>query len=621
MKLKNVLKKVGILAMAGAMLIPSIGSAFAAEDEAHLIGNDTISIDRTGSLSLYKYDYTAIEKDGVNIKDLQNNWQKDSKAEERLKDYVIKDVEFSHLKVADIVQDESVNKTTKLQYKLEPSLAKIMGLSAKELYDSTELNAALDNVLKGEVEKNTKAKNQFERYIEKAKMTRMPLTDSKGFTKTDGMKVGLYLVVETKVPANVHSTVNPFLVSIPTTVEKGENWFYDVTAYPKNETDIPTIDKQVRQADDVTYGFPEYKDTATVSTGENADYITLSRLPKITSEASYLTKYTFVDKAQEGLKYNKDVQISFYDSKEDAYADNKDKAILKFTKDDYKQEYSENQMTVSMTKEGLAKINNAMSEKYMVVSYSMELTATAKTILGDKGNTNDVKLEWRRTSEGNYDTLEARARVYAYGIDLTKEFTKSSKYKFDYSKVQFTIKNMTNDHYLALTANGDGKYFVNDKVKTKNQKEAGVFTVGKDGKLFIEGLEADQYEIMEVHTSDGYQLLKKPIIINIKETKDEFTPTVTTHYDIKDIESNPNKNVIELKGDRASATVNSKRVEMLKDTEFDSLNAVVPMTVINTPNVIPPMTGDTGRMLLTGLGILTLGLSAILLRKMKSDEK
>ena len=78
----------------------------------------------------------------------------------------------------------------------------------------------------------------------------MPLTDGNGVTRATGLPLGLYLVVETKVPANVNTTVDPFFVSLPMTNDSGDYWFYDVDVYPKNQTDIPNLDKLVRQNDD-----------------------------------------------------------------------------------------------------------------------------------------------------------------------------------------------------------------------------------------------------------------------------------------------------------------------------------------------------------------------------------
>lgn len=74
-------------------------------------------------------------------------------------------------------------------------------------------------------------------------------TNSEGKVEFTGLKVGLYLVVETTPPQSVVSAVKPFLVSIPMTrvkTDAGDNnqlkqWLYDVTVYPKNTTKTAKI--------------------------------------------------------------------------------------------------------------------------------------------------------------------------------------------------------------------------------------------------------------------------------------------------------------------------------------------------------------------------------------------
>ena len=69
-------------------------------------------------------------------------------------------------------------------------------------------------------------------------------TDVDGKVEFTGLKVGLYLVIETTLPQAVTQKADPFLVSIPMTrigagKDETENpnnkvWMYDVTVYPKN---------------------------------------------------------------------------------------------------------------------------------------------------------------------------------------------------------------------------------------------------------------------------------------------------------------------------------------------------------------------------------------------------
>ena len=83
-----------------------------------------------------------------------------------------------------------------------------------------------------------------------AKAKPSEVTDENGYAKFDNLALGLYLVIETKVPQSVVTAVTPFLVSVPMTrVQTGDaategqlkEWLYDVTVYPKNSTVKGTI--------------------------------------------------------------------------------------------------------------------------------------------------------------------------------------------------------------------------------------------------------------------------------------------------------------------------------------------------------------------------------------------
>lgn len=61
-------------------------------------------------------------------------------------------------------------------------------------------------------------------------------TDETGETKFDNLTLGLYLVQETDAPAQITGKVGDFLVSVPMTNAAGDDWLYDVHVYPKNSS-------------------------------------------------------------------------------------------------------------------------------------------------------------------------------------------------------------------------------------------------------------------------------------------------------------------------------------------------------------------------------------------------
>ena len=64
------------------------------------------------------------------------------------------------------------------------------------------------------------------------------------------------------------------------------------------------------------------------SEGDILDYIVVSKLPAITSDATFLTRYTFVDNLSAGLTYNKDARIAIYNNEADANLNNLENAVM-----------------------------------------------------------------------------------------------------------------------------------------------------------------------------------------------------------------------------------------------------------------------------------------------------
>lgn len=622
--------KFSFAALAAAMMAAPAVNAFAAPE-------DIIDTTQSASLTIHKYDITAAQADGVDVSGFLATGQVNDAAEQALERYKIEGVEFTYLKVADI-NTESVAGEIKLLYNIPDDLQHILDLEdtrGDDKFTSTQINDALVNALSD----RTKVKNQLEDYIKSAYgSVAMPMTDADGITSADGLPLGLYLLVETKVPANVTTTVDPFFVSLPMTTIDGESWFYDVDVYPKNQTNIPDLDKSVRQHDDAAlYNQPEYKDTATVSEGDRVDYLLVSHLPKITSSSTYLTKYTFQDILNKGMVYNRDASIYFYDNEADAKANNTANAVATWENgcDKFTATYVENDdssvSTYEMTQAGLNALNQSVdgqeesvfSGRWMVVSYSATMNSNDSVTLGDKGNRNDVTLTWRRTNMDKEDTLKDISKVYSYGIDLKKSFQAGDNaQEGDPTKVAFSLMNKTNSHYITAIEESAGVYHVTDATKGAEEAKGTAFSPAADGTLVINGLEADDYVLTELRTDDGYTLLKEPINISIKATQDEFTPTKTTLYDSQDIANNPNKEVIEVNNDRASATVDTKATNMKATTNPDSTNALVEMSVVNTPGFKLPATGGTGTIVCTvaGCTIAFAGV-AIVTKKSKKNEK
>ena len=623
--------------MAAVMACSSIAAS------AATVPNATIDTTRKTSLELYKYDFTTAHEDGkLNTDSYVSTGLPDDAVETALADYAIQGVVFTYTKVADVTTYSALEADGYKDMVLYamPDNAKTaqflaaLGLSAADAYrtDGGNLYFTSDVLIDGlsgqltTIESQTK--NALEKFVKDNGGTDMPETDANGHSGKTGMEQGLYILVETYVPENVKDTTSPFLVSLPMTTIDADNWNYDVTVYPKNETGMPTLEKTLREdkvdtgkhngtIDDITDG---YAHTGTGSDGDIVDYQIISTLPTITSNATALTTYTYVDTLSKGIEYNKqDVQIEWFKDKTCTPKN----LITTWTEADNKfavtygtAANNATTMKIEMTDTGLSEINNSdavydlatslyrgYSDCTMRITYKATVNSSADTVYGDNGNPNDVVLTWKRTNTTYYDTLEDDCHFYVYGLDLLKQFSDG---KGDFKNVQFKLYNNTDKYWVTAELNEtEGIYYVKDQAD--KEADATTFIPVSTGALTVKGLEDDEYIITEIATDDGYTLLK-----------DSITVVITS------AESGVICDVCGKSGITATATVNGDAVGMIEDN--GSVSAIVPMSVINTLGFDLPQTGENGTWLFAVGGVLIVSLSAafiffILAKKRKTDEQ
>ena len=606
--------RVFALLMAIVMALGLITTAFA---------EPIIDPSKKASLSIYKYDITAASKDGAwDAESYVSPGLHDDAVTDKLAKYAIQGVEFTYLRVADITMNSEVvegQRQVGVLYGFVNSdrsnaVLSAIGLTAADAHKTVGginyfTSDMLNNKLAAALAANTTTvKNTLETAVKNGGVA-MPETDATGHTSASDMEQGLYLVVETRVPENVTSTCNPFFVSLPMTTIDGTAWNYDVTVYPKNQTGNPTLDKTVREAKnstgkntgsltDITDG---YAHTATASVGDTVDYQVISTLPTITSKASALSEYTYVDTMSKGIKYNKnDVVIEFFKDagcteKITTWAENSGKFTVGY--DD-----TASTMTIRMTDTGLAEINEAAtvytdsvkrgySDCAMRITYAATLIADAQ--MGDTDNPNEVELTWRRTNSTYFDTLKDCCHVYTYGVDVLKQFSDNGG---NLRNVKFRLHNDTDDVFVIADLK-DGVYYA--KGFAAKKADATTFIPNSSGHIVVKGLEDDAYSLTETATDKGYVLLKDAVKIVIKTNENGQCEKCGT------------------KLLTVSATVNGKDVTMSDG------NAIVPLTVVNNPGFDLPKTGGYGVWMYTVGGVLLLGAAAFIVirsRKHKNEQ-
>ena len=88
---KLVWRKIGVF-------VAAICSVILLKQEVFAASEDIIDMTQKGSLTVYKYDLTAAEEDGIDTsgEKFANNGKEDEKAKEEFKNYVISGVEFTN---------------------------------------------------------------------------------------------------------------------------------------------------------------------------------------------------------------------------------------------------------------------------------------------------------------------------------------------------------------------------------------------------------------------------------------------------------------------------------------------------------------------------------------------
>ena len=161
----------------------------------------TIDTNRTGSLTINKYEGDAAEEDKL-----------------------LDGVTFTAYKVANIVQSTEAG-TTDVKMQPVEALTKIKSdiqITSETKYDN----------IKDTVEKAL-AKDADPKLIAFATAT-TGANDVKGQAVFSEMPVGVYLIVETGAPSQIVNNTANFLVSIPMANTDGTGWNYDIVANPKN---------------------------------------------------------------------------------------------------------------------------------------------------------------------------------------------------------------------------------------------------------------------------------------------------------------------------------------------------------------------------------------------------
>lgn len=347
-----------------------------------------------------------------------------------------------------------------------------------------------------------------------------------------GLKLGYYIVDSTMGSLCALDTTNP-----------------DVTIEEKNEQ--PTINKEVQEDSNDSWGD---KNDADISQTVNF---------KTTVHAKPGAQdYVVHDKMSDGLTFGSAISVKVGDT---ALAEGTDYNVVSTGLTDgctfhvvFTQKY----------------LNTITTDTDIAIEYTATLNENA--IVGSPGNENEIWLDYGDGSHTEHD----KTTTYTWELPIYKYTKGENNAQTPLAGAEFV---------LYKTVDGKNMYaqVVNRKPTgwTETKANAATLTSGTDGKVRVEGLDADTYYLEETKAPAGYNKLSEPVTVVISHTVSADGKTMT--------------NTIE----QGEATITQVEIENKTGTEL-------------------PSTGGMGTTLFYALGsVLVIGAGVLLVTRRRMSFK
>lgn len=466
--------------------------------------------------------------------------------------------------------------------------------------------------------------------------------ENKGTYTFGNLPLGVYLVVETKVPAGYASASQSFLAAIPAWDNEANKWNYDVTASPKDSPINPEkIISQSEHGDkndavaigdlvayEVTANLPYYGEALPTSwTAATTVYPTEEKF----NDTVAAMKYKFVDTMSKGLTfYNNTEDKTDHDNMTITVDRGAGNGGLLTLEEGADKDYTLTTATDPQTGEttitvdfNWAKINQYQG-KTITFSYNATLNENAVVgVDGDNKNKNTVLVKYVQDPQVSTDVVSSNTsetEVYTYGFELTKLFeNKAVPAGVDATAVEFTLTHYGVAQWVAIKNGDSGKYTAygknmsDEKLDTIDENEGKEVTINGEkytitkalhpdstGKLVVRGLNDETYTLEETKSVNGYSKLASRVDLVV--TADEE-------------QGNANK---------LDGTVTAK----MGDTTLTNLvdnDGIFTLSVNNVKSQFDlPLTGGAGILMFTIGGGVVIAVAIIIfaqLRKKKTSAK
>ena len=564
---KNVLKKFAAAALAAATVMSSMSvMAFA---------DDTGATANTGSVTITKYEGSTQDYENL---EAYYGAEQSSVSGEKLNNVVFAYIAVGDRVQVDVTEANTGKMTTEMLYTLSDKAVTALGLNESDritknnntYYRMSTLNEAIKKQKDAVI---TLVKEETENYTDVN-------TENKGKGKTTGEGIikfknlsleKLYLFAETdaseatKVNGNTPVAVTkvsvPFFVSLPFTDKNGES-VKDIYAYPKNSTGTATIDKKIVEGTDK-------KVSTTANIGDTINYKVTYSIP--VGEKG-LESLVVTDTMSKGLTFVKDVKVE----NGTTIVEPKNYNVVSSTDAD-----GITTTTITFFKNYCETLKENTTQDFTI---TYKATLNDKAVLGKKGNTNKVFVEYTNKGDIKRETEKKTTTVFTYGIDLLK---KGEGTDTVLKGVKFRLTD-GNDNAVNVEKKGENTFY------TPGESSNEVTTDDK-GEIYIRGLKPGTYKLRETKTNAGYVLLKDPVVIVIEADNATGVAEATV-----------------------GEGVNGKKVTMNSDQyNSGSDTAEVPLTVVNSKGFDLPATGGRGIALFTiaGIAIVAAAGSLLFMRK------
>ena len=262
------------------------------------------------------------------------------------------------------------------------------------------------------------------------------------------------------------------------------------------------------------------------------------------------------------------------------------------------------------------------ADRDIEITYNATLLSSASVTTD--GNPNTAILEYSNEilpdgSQGTPDTakIEDSAVVYSFSIDINKTGTQEVGDPKALEDVTFELYSYTGQSASPSESDlqGDDGTKINvSEVKSgtkgayvKDSAGTATLTTDFNGKINVKGLSNGTYYLVETATNEGYNLLKDPVKVTLNIN---YVASWSTSTEWK-IAEDGTKTLVKHELDSQATTF---------DSQTDA-TGVVTTNILNKTGIDLPLTGGTGTLLASLIGILLMGGGAFVFISSRKKKK